>query len=53
MYLDKQRNTKAKLYIDTKNLTSEHSKISSEAIKQHDIETLGKLGEKLQQYYLQ
>ncbi|MDE4976093.1 TIGR03546 family protein, partial [Francisella tularensis subsp. holarctica] len=34
-------------------LTSEQSKISSEAIKQQDIETVGKLGEKLQQVVLQ
>ncbi|MBZ5743887.1 TIGR03546 family protein [Francisella tularensis subsp. holarctica] len=51
--LDKQRTTKAKLYIDTKPLTSEQSKISSEAIKQQAIETVGKLGEKLQQVDLQ
>ncbi|MBK2110472.1 TIGR03546 family protein [Francisella tularensis] len=51
--LDKQRTTKAKLYIDTKSLTPEQSKISSETIKQQAIETVGKVGEKLQQVDLQ
>ncbi|ABK89490.1 TIGR03546 family protein [Francisella tularensis subsp. novicida] len=51
--LDKQRTTKAKLYIDTKSLTPEQSKISSETIKQKAIQSVGKVGEKLQQVDLQ
>ena len=47
--LDKQRTTKAELYIDTKSLAPQQSKISSEVVKQKGIETVGKVGEKLQQ----
>ncbi|MDE4938618.1 TIGR03546 family protein, partial [Francisella tularensis subsp. holarctica] len=48
-----QINTKSKIYIYKKPLSSEKSKISSEAIKQQAIETVCKLGEKLQQVDLQ
>ncbi|MBD2809147.1 hypothetical protein IDZ49_10385 [Francisella tularensis] len=51
--LDKQRTTKEKLYMDTKPLTSEHSKINTEAIKQQAMETDDKLGEQLQQLDIQ
>ena len=47
--LDKQRTTKAELYINTKSLALQQSKISSEVVKQQAIETVGKVGEKLQQ----
>ena len=47
--LDKQRTTKAELYINTKSLVPQQSKISSEVVKQQAIETVGKVGEKLQQ----
>ncbi|MFV9973914.1 MAG: TIGR03546 family protein [Francisella endosymbiont of Hyalomma asiaticum] len=51
--LDKQRTTKGELYINTKFLTPQQSKISSEVIKQQAIETVGKVGEKLEQVDLQ
>ncbi len=47
--LDKQRTTKGELYINTKFLAPQQSKISSEVIKQQAIETIGKVGEKLEQ----
>ena len=51
--LDKQRTTKAELYINTKFLAPQQSKISSEVVKQQAIETVGKVGEKLEQVDLQ
>ncbi|APC91942.1 MULTISPECIES: TIGR03546 family protein [Francisella] len=51
--LDKQRATKAELYINTKSLVTQESKASSEAVKQQAIEAISKVGEKLQQVDLQ